>query len=151
MPITIKPTSAETVTIQRLSEILSRVEKDDNGCWRYTGRLSQNGYARFSVNNREVFGHRVTYAIAYKEPVQMLDHICEVKSCINPKHLREVTSRENSLYSKKTLAYSNLVKSHCPSGHPYSGDNVYIRPGKGHRTCKTCHREWIAKKRSQVK
>jgi len=31
----------------------------------------------------------------------------------------------------------NVIKSHCPKGHPYSGDNLYIDP-KGNRRCRAC-------------
>lgn len=31
-------------------------------------------------------------------------------------------------------------RTHCPQGHPYSGDNLHIRPN-GNRHCRACHRE----------
>lgn len=34
----------------------------------------------------------------------------------------------------------NALKSHCPHGHPYSGDNLYIDP-KGNRRCRQCRRD----------
>jgi CxxC motif-containing protein len=33
----------------------------------------------------------------------------------------------------------NVTKTHCPRGHPYEGDNLYIDP-KGARRCKACMR-----------
>ncbi len=30
------------------------------------------------------------------------------------------------------------AKTHCPQGHPYSGDNLYIVPGRGWRYCREC-------------
>lgn len=32
---------------------------------------------------------------------------------------------------------SNRDKTHCPKGHPYSGDNLYVRPN-GKRECRQC-------------
>lgn len=32
-------------------------------------------------------------------------------------------------------------KTHCPAGHPYSGDNLMIDANTGYRKCKQCHRE----------
>ena len=32
------------------------------------------------------------------------------------------------------------IRTHCPHGHPYSGDNLYIVPSRGHRQCRTCTR-----------
>lgn len=33
----------------------------------------------------------------------------------------------------------NVSKTHCPKGHPYLGENVYIDP-KGNRRCRECKR-----------
>lgn len=33
-------------------------------------------------------------------------------------------------------------KTHCPSGHPYSGENLIVTKGGG-RQCKTCKRNWM--------
>lgn len=35
----------------------------------------------------------------------------------------------------------NALKTHCPQGHPYSGDNLYISPSDGGRSCRICMRE----------
>lgn len=32
-------------------------------------------------------------------------------------------------------------KTHCPQGHPYSGDNLYVQKTDGARRCKICMRE----------
>ena len=32
-------------------------------------------------------------------------------------------------------------KTHCPQGHPYSGENLYIQKTDGARRCRTCMRE----------
>lgn len=32
----------------------------------------------------------------------------------------------------------NAIKTHCPLGHPYSGDNLYKHPKANRRGCKTC-------------
>lgn len=35
----------------------------------------------------------------------------------------------------------NLVKTHCPSGHPYDDENTYVLPSRPNaRYCKACHR-----------
>jgi hypothetical protein len=31
----------------------------------------------------------------------------------------------------------NRLKTHCPTGHPYEGENLY-RPARGGRMCRTC-------------
>ena len=32
-------------------------------------------------------------------------------------------------------------KTHCPKGHPYYGDNLYINPSSGGRSCRICLNE----------
>lgn len=32
----------------------------------------------------------------------------------------------------------NVLKTHCPWGHPYTGENLYVHPKTGRRGCKTC-------------
>lgn len=142
MPVKIKPTNAETIPLSRLEALFKKVQRDENGCWLWTGRLSEAGYARFSVKNREVFGHRVTFALVNGEPTEILDHLCRTRACMNPSHLREATVTENNHNSDSTLAVRNAKKSHCPKGHAYSGKNLYINPNNGDRICRTCHRDW---------
>ncbi len=69
-----------------------------------------------------------------------LDHLCRNTLCVNPDHLQAVTAREN-LRRGVGFAGTNARKTRCPAGHPYSGDNVYIRPASGSRVCVTCRRQ----------
>jgi hypothetical protein len=34
----------------------------------------------------------------------------------------------------------NSKKTHCPQGHPYTADNIYITRGRRH--CKTCNKAY---------
>lgn len=42
----------------------------------------------------------------------------------------------------------NAAKICCPKGHPYSGENLYVRPDGG-RDCRECHRGRLKKYRHQ--
>jgi hypothetical protein len=57
-------------------------------------------------------------------------------------HLKEhpEVSHAGGKASGKMTGAFQLAKTHCPHGHPYSGDNLYIRPN-GDRFCKKCHRD----------
>jgi hypothetical protein len=50
-----------------------------------------------------------------------------------------VTHHENVLRGDAGLASAaqQRRKTHCPSGHPYSDDNTYLR-ANGHRYCRQC-------------
>lgn len=55
-----------------------------------------------------------------------------------PENLYWGTPKEN-MEDKKAHGNNHEVnKTHCPSGHPYTEDNLYIVPRSGKRQCKAC-------------
>jgi hypothetical protein len=112
----------------------SKVEMvTESGCWIWMGGLDRNGYT---------YGkHRKAYAALRGEFDRSLDldHLCRVRCCVNPWHLEPVTHRVNTLRGQ-TVAARHAAKTHCPNGHAYEGENVYLRrrPGQTGRDCKAC-------------
>lgn len=120
-----------------------KVNKTDS-CWLWTGSLKADGYAEFSFRlsgrTKTVYVHRYSYYVLVG-PIPaglQLDHLCQVKHCINPVHLEPVTAKEN--YRRSGAVYFQLSKTHCPQGHPYDGTNTRIT-SSNKRICRTCHRE----------
>ncbi len=77
-----------------------------------------------------------------------LDHTCRVRTCREPSHLEPVTRLENLLRGD-TLIAAQVARTHCPQGHPYSGENLYIY--RNMRSCKACRSarssaQWAATK-----
>lgn len=100
------------------------------GCWLWNRSIDRHGYGRF---NREL-AHRRLYEL-YVGPIPdglHIDHLCRVRHCVRPDHLEPVTQAENN---RRAAA----VRTHCPHGHPLSGDNLRTR-NDGNRGCKACHR-----------
>lgn len=136
----------------------ARVDKRPDGCWLWTGALTEDGYGRFSVSKTVEFkAHRWAYeAVSGPIPAGMqLDHVCHTRDadcvgsrlcphrrCVNPTHLEVVTPRENVLRSQSFVA-ENTRKTECPQGHPYDEANTYIVPGTGERCCLFCRRKSI--------
>lgn len=115
-----------------------------SGCWLWTRNATPRGYGCVSYEGRQTYAHRVAIELkmgrklaAGHEP----DHLCRVPLCINPDHLEEVTHSENMFRGTagKLAAARSAAKTHCPSGHPYSGDNLIIR-ADGSRKCRECGR-----------
>lgn len=52
------------------------------------------------------------------------------------------THSENEFDQVDHGTHRNASKTHCPSGHPYDDANTYIYPGKAHRGCRTCRRDY---------
>ncbi|WP_374230356.1 HNH endonuclease signature motif containing protein [Rhodococcus sp. ARC_M12] len=77
----------------------------------------RDGYGIFSVDTRPVKAHRYSYTrlVGTISADMTIDHLCRVKSCVNPQHLEVVTRRENVLRSK-TPASRVYRQTHCPAG-----------------------------------
>lgn len=119
-----------------------RIEPEPNtGCWLWTGALS-NGYGQARVEGKVINVHRYLW-IRTNGPVPQgmeLDHICRVRCCVNPLHLRAVSHRDNCLESRVVSPFaSNAAKTHCQRGHPFDDANTY-RYRDGRRDCRACIR-----------
>jgi hypothetical protein len=123
---------------------LERIQKSKSGCWLWTGRLMSGGYGSLSADGRTQFAHRYIYESLVGEiPKGLeLDHLCRVRSCVNPEHLEPVTARENMLRSPIAITAINARKTQCPYGHEYTTTTQVAGRNKGRvqRTCLTCKR-----------
>jgi len=119
----------------------SKVSPDPNsGCWLWTACLNEGGYGVFSWRGKMHYAHRVAYAVLVgliPDGFQC-DHLCRARSCVNPDHIESVTQQENIRRGKG--GQHQVMKTHCPQGHEYAGDNLYVPPGGG-RECRECKRE----------
>jgi hypothetical protein len=109
-------------------------------CWTFVGGLSSRGYGQFYFDGRLHTAHVVAWELT-NGPVpdgMQLDHLCRNRACSNLAHLEPVTGKTNVERSP----VHNGAKTHCPSGHPYAGDNLRIRSTDGARICRACVRSW---------
>jgi hypothetical protein len=117
----------------------------------WTGGLFKSGYARFYLAGHPLRAHRVAYFLAYGAIPDNLvvDHVktqgCRHLHCVAPEHLEAVTQAEN------VLRGANGHRDRCPQGHPYSGSNLYVRPGTNRWRCQTCHRAQEAERRKRAR
>lgn len=112
-------------------------------CWLWTSYVEATGYARVYINGGREFAHRFMWeSVVGPIPDGMqIDHLCRVRHCVNPGHLRVVTPRVNTLASPVAPAAINARKTHCHNGHQFSADNTYLNLN-GQRICRQCRREW---------
>lgn len=111
-------------------------------CWLWMGTIDHTtGYGRFWYDNKNGMPHRASYEI-YKGEIPdglTIDHLCSNRICVNPDHLDPCPSGENTLRSPNTLTKINSLKTHCPKGHPYSGENLVEYGGR--RYCRICRKK----------
>lgn len=143
-----------------LERFESRIIPEPNtGCWLWTGKVMTNGYAVLSCGweggaARTMLAHQFSYMLhngAIPTGMQ-IDHKCRVRCCVNPNHLEAVTASVNVLRGLVPERMRNRFKdkTHCPRGHPYSGENLYIG-SHGERMCVTCRREISRRSRARIR
>ncbi|QFP96863.1 hypothetical protein SEA_MCKLOVIN_2 [Gordonia phage Mcklovin] len=118
-----------------------KVAISPTGCWEWTASTNHHGYGHFRADGQMSLAHRVAFtALVGDVPCdRQLDHLCRVRSCVNPDHLQLVSPRANSLRGTGVAA-RNAAKPRCSRGHPLSGDNVRYRVSGGRRRCRECER-----------
>lgn len=107
-------------------------------CWEWTAHVSPKGYGQICYKGNAIAAHRLSYLL-FVGPLTLgleLDHLCRNRSCVNPKHLEQVTHHENILRGNAGL--HEKIKTHCPQGHEYSKKNTRIQ--RGGRLCIECRR-----------
>lgn len=120
-------------------------------CWLWLGSLTRDGYGRFhTTRNRYTRAHcwSYTHCIGPIPDPLTIDHLCRRRACVNPGHLRLLTSVENCM-AGDCIPALNARKIECLHGHPFSPENTYIRPKTGHRACKTCARLKLQRRRAR--
>lgn len=126
-----------------LDRFADKIALTDSGCIEWIASRNSTGYGTFAAGGRSVMAHRWSYE-HHVGPIPNghdLDHLCRNRACVNPTHLEPVTTSANLLRGVG-MGQANAVKTRCPAGHPYSGDNLYIPPSRPHnRMCRTCRRE----------
>ena len=139
---------SRTPSIHKIPErvivgIWDRVDvRDWLECWPWKLSIGSHGYGQVGWGLEDgratmTTAHRVAW-IAVNGPIpegMTVDHVwCRNRSCCNPLHLRLLENVENARDN------GQQGKSHCPRGHPYSGENLMLRPN-GHRLCRRCANE----------
>jgi hypothetical protein len=141
--------------------------EERSGCWVVTSvRPTREGYVaaargpwRIKSNgDRErslvqlhrlalvVVGRLAETDLVWVNPMPVVDHICRVRSCVNPDHLDLVPNRTNILRGVGTAAI-RARRTHCPKGHPLTEDNIAPdQARRGKRSCWACVRDRTAER-----
>lgn len=138
-------------------EWLTSVEGAD-GCWLWPGGVDESNYGVTWYDGRKWRVHRLAYVLrvgSIPEGLE-LDHLCHTRAverglcaggpscshrpCGRWDHLEVTSHRVNSLRGMSPMA-EFARRDECDDGHPFSGDNLFIR-ANGARGCRECQRRW---------
>ena len=145
---------------------VDRFITDKNGVRkRVSGRVksappNEDGYPRTSVSvngvNRKYRVHALV-ALAFLGPQPDGMEVCHNNgdpADNRPSNLRYDTHQNNILDAVKHGTWHETKKTHCPSGHEYSGENLRVS-ARGQRICRECERtrarEWFRNNKSKGK
>ena len=134
----------------------NKVDKSGD-CWLWTASKSRHGYGFFRVEGKLWEAHRWIFIYINHYAPEVVMHICDTPSCVNPDHLRGGTRRDNQTDMRikgraKTTNYSDT----CPKGH----SDWRYKPKKSKKTggltyqvraCKVCDRDYRRRKYAEHK
>lgn len=151
------------VGLQHLSRFFKNFkEVDGTGCWLWFSTI-YDGYGYLSIYGHPYRAHRVAHELFIGEippSPYCLDHLCRTRRCVNPKHVEIVTVTENNRRGDtgNVTAAMWKAKTHCPQGHPYSGENLLLYKVKHwsgvyryNRKCRICHKAAMKRHALKVK
>lgn len=93
---------------------------DDRGCWEFAGARFKRGYGRITDG---LYAHRLSWEIHNDrklERKEVVMHLCDNVSCVNPAHLRVGTQQENmddKVAKGRHPKFGLGDDDPCPSGH----------------------------------
>lgn len=117
---------------------VTNVDKQDDGCWISRYSAGSHGYSQIGWKDggkrHMVLGHRATWVQSNGQvPLGMtLDHMCKMRKCVNPAHLRLLPNYENA---RRTMG-RDWPMGYCPNGHPNS--ELIDTSRGGNATMRTC-------------
>lgn len=82
---------------EQVERFWSKVDKSGD-CWLWTGAQTRGGYGNCRFNGKYMRAHRVSFILANPQAEVSgldVDHLCHVRNCVNPLHLRAITHKQN--------------------------------------------------------
>lgn len=132
----------------------AKVKKTD-GCWLWTGATGQKpdrAYGQIWQDGRQRKATHVSWELHHGKPVPPGAHVlhtCDIPRCVRPDHLYLGDPKANAQDRSRRGRHHMQRRTHCPHGHPYSGDNLYFTY-EGYRACCICRARHLAKYQSRV-
>ncbi len=132
-------------SLSPLCRWLSHIDFREDGCWVWMGSKNKRGYGKFGLLSRHnptkrgitIKAHHFLYEIMCGPIQNELDHLCRNPSCVNPRHLEDVTRIEN-------LRRAGMADGFSECQHRNDSKAIYYSQGNLRRRCRICAREHTA-------
>lgn len=125
-----------------------------NECWEWKGAFFVNGYGKMTPKNGIQFlAHRISYIYFVGEIPKglVIDHLCENRKCVNPKHLEPTTMVDNiqrTFDRGKPRPNKLRIGGTClKGGHKIESDLDIIHYSYGGNYCRKCRELRLKHKR----
>jgi len=155
------------MTEERLKRFWDKVAiKGEDECWLWLAAVTSRGYGAFAYEKNNIqSAHKMSWAMAKNknkmaDPSMHVMHTCDVKNCVNPKHLELGTPKQNQNDAiKRGLSKSigEIVgkpskKRLCRRGHKRTKANTVIKKKAGveYPLCRACYLENNIKSRNKI-
>lgn len=137
----------EAVAARAATAYVEELRRPDLGaCWISTYSTQSAGYAQVGWKDgakvRNTTAHRAAWQ-HYNGPIPQgmtIDHVCHVRPCVNPWHLRLMAHALNSADQPQIKTCVETGRT-CAFGHP-------IVQGTGKAFCRTCKNERRRRRRA---
>jgi len=122
------------------------LKPEHGGCWIWNGALDRDGYGR------TVYGFKQAHRVMYEEQVgpipegMEIDHLCNVRSCVNPEHLEAVTRGENERRKNER----RREPGKCINGHELAETQRWRKNNPQRWWCTSCEQERSQRRRASV-
>jgi hypothetical protein len=128
----------ETISMLTLVRFF-RFANVKDGCWEWSGAITNYGYGSQTVNKKTFRAHRLSLMIHGRNirDAYVLHH-CDNRKCVNPEHLYLGDALDNARDRVARKRWFREPKTHCLHGHSLEGENLYISPKSKQRCCRTC-------------
>lgn len=117
------------------------IPEPNTGCLLWTGSCDTGGYGSICINKKTRTVHRLVYELYFGKISRnkVIMHICDTRCCINIRHLKLGTQKQNVIdaVKKNRMYIPHKNKKFCKNGHEFTEENTKWETAT-HRRCRAC-------------